>query len=118
MAYAEFGLADGGQVLVELERAGGPALAGRGRDVVRAASESFERTLSTVRDAAGAALSQFQEMAHQPDTVELRFGVKFDVEAGAVIARTGVEGQLEVKLTWHARSADTAGPGEAAAPAE
>jgi hypothetical protein len=39
-------------------------------------------------------------MARQPDSVEMTFGVKLDAQAGAVIAKTGVQGHFEVKLTW------------------
>jgi hypothetical protein len=39
-----------------------------------------------------------------PSTVELEFGVKFSVEAGAVIARTGVEGHLKVKVVWESQA--------------
>ncbi len=39
-------------------------------------------------------------MTRRPDELEITFGVKLDAQMGAVIARTGVEGQLEVKLTW------------------
>jgi hypothetical protein len=51
-----------------------------------------------------AALGQFQEMIRRPDTVEITFGVRLDAEVGAVIARTGVQGQLGVKLIWRASS--------------
>jgi hypothetical protein len=44
-------------------------------------------------------------MTRQPDEVEIKFGVKLDAEVGALIARTGVQGQFEVKLTWRAPAA-------------
>ena len=42
--------------------------------------------------------AQFRDLG--PDEVELKFGVKLDAQAGAVIARTGLQGQFEVKLKW------------------
>ena len=39
-------------------------------------------------------------MTRAPDEVELKFGIKLDAEAGAIIARTGIQGQFEVKLKW------------------
>ena len=72
----------------------------RREDLVLDAKVSFERALAAVKDAASAALGQFQAMARKPDEVEIKFGVKLSAEAGAVIAKTGLEGQFEVKLKW------------------
>ncbi|MEV6105030.1 CU044_2847 family protein [Streptomyces sp. NPDC051940] len=60
----------------------------------------FEAGLDQIRDVAGRTLERITSMARSPSTVELEFGVKFNVEAGAVIARTGVEGHLKVKVVW------------------
>ncbi|MFL6118369.1 CU044_2847 family protein [Actinophytocola sp.] len=95
-----FPLASGGSVLVEIETPPGVAHAGRASGVLREARTTFERTLGEVRDAAAAALAQFTAMSRTPDEVELKFGIKLDAEAGAIIARTGIQGQFEVKLKW------------------
>jgi Trypsin-co-occurring domain 1 len=99
---ASFELEGGGSVLVEIDSATGISRVGRQGEIVRTAARTFEQTLATVRDAATAALSQFQAMTRRPDEVEIKFGVKLDAEMGAMIARTGIEGQLAVKLTWRA----------------
>jgi hypothetical protein len=78
--------------------------------VLRKATTTFEHALSEVRAAACAALAQFRDLG--PDEVELKFGVKLDAQAGAVIARTGLQGQFEVKLKW---LRDGASPAEEAA---
>jgi Trypsin-co-occurring domain 1 len=39
-------------------------------------------------------------MAQRPDEMQVSFGLKFDAEAGAFIAKTGVEASLNVTLTW------------------
>ncbi|GDY32662.1 CU044_2847 family protein [Gandjariella thermophila] len=106
MPLARFDLDGGGTVLVEVDLPGGPAPAGRGEEVLHAASKTLERTLRPVRDAAAAALGQFQSMARRPDEVEIKFGIKLDAEAGAVIAKTGVHGQFDVKLVWRAGTPD------------
>jgi Trypsin-co-occurring domain 1 len=103
---ARFDLADGGTVLVEVDPAAGVTRVGRQGDVIRVVGQTFDGALARVRDAATAALAQFQEMARQPDEVEIKFGVKLDAEVGAVIAKTGVTGQLEVKLTWRATQSE------------
>jgi hypothetical protein len=102
MELAAFELADGGSVLVEVEQVDGVVQVGSRGEVLQTVGKTFEEALSRVRDAAVSALEQFQSMTRRPDEVEITFGVKLDAEVGAVIARTGVEGQLGVKLTWRA----------------
>ncbi|HEX4725164.1 MAG TPA: CU044_2847 family protein [Pseudonocardiaceae bacterium] len=97
-----FELADGGSVVVEVDEAPGISRVRRQGRIFEAAGESFERALAQVRVAAATALHQFQTMNHRPDEVVLKFGVKMDAEAGAVIARTKLEGNFEVTLTWTA----------------
>jgi hypothetical protein len=71
-------------------------------DLVRSATTTFDDALTHVRKAAAIALAKFKDMEVGPDTVEVEFGVKLNAEAGAVIARTGGEGHIKVKLTWGA----------------
>lgn len=97
---ARFELAEGGDVVIEVDTAPATSRVSRRDDLVLEAKHSFERALGAVRDAASAALGQFQAMTRKPDEIEIKFGVKLSAEAGAVIAKTGVDGQLEVKLTW------------------
>ncbi|MFJ2016734.1 CU044_2847 family protein [Streptomyces nodosus] len=64
------------------------------------AVDGFENGLDQIRDVAARTLRRITSMPAAPSMVELEFGVKFSVEAGAVIARTGVEGHLKVKVVW------------------
>lgn len=100
-SLAEFKLADGSSVLVEVTPDSGETRVARG-DVVAKARVTFDEAVGQVRDAAVVALEQFQQMTRQPDQVEISFGVKLKADVGAVLAKAGVEGQLAVKLTWRA----------------
>lgn len=102
MELAEFGLDDGGSVLVEVAPSPHESPVGRQQDTLTQVGVTFDRAIGRVRDAAVAALGQFQQMSRRPDEVAIKFGVKLDTEVGALIAKTGVEGQLEVTLTWRA----------------
>ncbi|MBP2476551.1 hypothetical protein JOF53_005423 [Crossiella equi] len=93
-----FELAQGGAVTVEVEEQPGVVRAARPGQLLHEATAKFETALAQVRQAADAALRQFQDLG--PDEVELKFGVKLDAQAGAVIAKTGVQGHFEVKLKW------------------
>jgi Trypsin-co-occurring domain 1 len=94
-----FELADGGSVVVELDESPGVSRVAR-QGVLETAKGTLEGALADVRDAAAAALAQFQDMARKPDEVEIKFGVKLDAQAGAIIARTGMQGHFEVKVRW------------------
>jgi hypothetical protein len=111
-----FELETGGTVTVEVEEEPGVGRAARQGTVLRDAQLSLERALGDVRGAAAAALGQFQGMASRPDEVEITFGVKLDAHAGALIAKTGMEGHFEVTLRW-AGPAPRAEPGQGPAPA-
>ncbi len=105
-----FDLETGGTVIVEVEDEPGVGRAGRQGGVLREAQRSLEGALSDVRGAAAAALGQFQKMASQPDEVEITFGVKLDAQAGALIAKTGMQGHFEVKLKWSGKAPPMVSP--------
>lgn len=79
--------------------------ASRVGDLVESSSTSLAAALGEIRHAASVALRQFQTMAEQPDEVQIEFGVKLTAQAGAVIAKTGLEGHLKVQLTWRNEAA-------------
>lgn len=93
-----FRLDDGGAVLVEAEREPGVERTSRTGQVLEDARSSFEEALASVRDVAAVAIGQFRSMAPRPDEVEIKFSVRLDARAGAVIAQAGVQGQLEVRV--------------------
>jgi hypothetical protein len=72
-------------------------LGGKGKIVD--AQQAFEGKLAGIRDAAETALKVLKEDLY-PDEVTLRFGIKMTVAAGAVVARTAVEGNMEVEMSW------------------
>ena len=61
--------------------------------------EVFESRLGQIRDAAEAALEVLRGAA-APDEIKLSLGIKLTQEAGAIIARTALEGNLGVELLW------------------
>ncbi|MGW0810760.1 CU044_2847 family protein [Nonomuraea sp. NPDC002799] len=98
---------DGGSVVIETQddEIGGWAPASPfGLGVVHDAKVRFQDALVHVRDAASVALQTFRDIPAGPDEVEIEFGVKLGTEAGAVIAKTALEGHLTVKLKWSGQS--------------
>jgi hypothetical protein len=106
-----FELDNGGSVLVEVDEEPGVKLAGPQGRLIEAAQLSFANALTGVRDAASTALDQFRGMAHKPDEIEIKFSLQVDAEAGAIIARTGVTGNIEVTIKWSRPPAGEDGAG-------
>ncbi|MFF3389616.1 CU044_2847 family protein [Streptomyces sp. NPDC002669] len=101
-ALMEFTTDSGATVTVEVDRqAQGANLVALGDDnTLTRAGRTFDSALTGMRSAAESALAVFRDGALKPDGVELEFGVKITAEAGAVIAKSAVEGHLLVKLSW------------------
>lgn len=77
----------------------------RTSEIFHEAADKFEDAFQNVREAAQSALASLRGGDLNPDAVELEFGVKLNAAAGAVIAKTSVEGHLKVKMTWGRPSA-------------
>ncbi|MDQ1038815.1 hypothetical protein QFZ75_005231 [Streptomyces sp. V3I8] len=109
----EFKTDDGAVIVVEgAEDGSGSRLVARADGTVPAA-RTFEGSLEGVRAAAESALRVFRDGSLRPDSVEIEFGVKLTAEAGALIAKSAVEGHLLVKLSWSPEQSPGARPGGA-----
>jgi hypothetical protein len=61
--------------------------------------QRIETNLDDIRNAAKTTLSKLRDSLAL-DEIVMRFGIKMTAEAGAIIARTAIEGNFEVQLTW------------------
>lgn len=117
-ALMEFTTDSGETVTVEVDRhAPGAQLVARDGHALARAERTFDEALQGIRSAAESALSVFRDGTLKPDGVELEFGVKITAEAGAVIAKSALEGHLTVKLSWSPGSSAEAPPAPPPAPA-
>lgn len=97
----EFTTDSGAHVVVAMdEREPGIQLVSRRDGELAQAAHTFDGALQGIRSAAESALRVFRDGALKPDAVEIEFGVRLTAEAGAVIAKSTVEGHLVVKLSW------------------
>ncbi|GAA0930930.1 CU044_2847 family protein [Streptomyces thermoalcalitolerans] len=69
-------------------------------DAVADATASFEEGVDRIRNAAAAALNRLRDMPSRPSEVSLEFGVRFNAELGAVVAKSQAEAHLTVTMTW------------------
>lgn len=89
-----------GSVVVEVAE-GEPGFELVARDgIVADARQKLENALRDVQDAAESTLRVFREGRLRPDGIEVEFGVRLNAEAGAIIAKTAIEGHFTVKLCW------------------
>jgi len=77
--------------------------------VIDEPNERLDAALASVRLAAESIHAALADI--NPEEVKVEFGLKLEAEAGAVIAKTGVEGHFTVSLTWPTPDlADPSGP--------
>lgn len=60
----------------------------------------FEAAISTVQKIGNLVVNQIDKLISKPDSVTVKVGLKFTAEAGAIIAKTSAEGNLELSMTW------------------
>ncbi|PZT71000.1 hypothetical protein DN402_00750 [Streptomyces sp. SW4] len=111
-----FEMEDGGSVVAQVDHLGGGVVeATSAADLVARATGSFESALEGVRRAAAVTLSRMSALPQRPDEVTVEFGIQLDAEVGAVLARTGAQGHLQVQVTWRRAPAEAGdgpeGPG-------
>lgn len=69
-------------------------------ELVDKTGQAFDDAMNTIREVAEKVTTTIQTVAASPDALEISFAIKLTAEAGAVIAKTGIEGTFSVKLTW------------------
>jgi hypothetical protein len=68
--------------------------------VIERAVGSFEAAVAKVKPVAAAVVGQFVDVVHGTTEVKVKFGLKFNAEAGVVIASAGSEANFEIEVSW------------------
>lgn len=74
-------------------------------DLAGKSAHAVTTALSTIHNMATGVTEAISKLATPPSTVEVEFGIKFDTETGAIIAKAGVEASLTIKLIWERKDA-------------
>jgi hypothetical protein len=70
-------------------------------DMAEKSEKALDSAMNTIHQMAGRVSAALDTLAeHRPNEVEVEFGLKLDAEAGALIAKAGIEASVNVKLTW------------------
>ncbi len=60
----------------------------------------FENSFKTIKHVAKGAIANINDLANIPDELEVKIGLKLSGEANAVIAKSSLEGNIEVVIKW------------------
>ncbi|MFD9903731.1 CU044_2847 family protein [Streptomyces sp. NPDC059063] len=104
---ARFPLEDGGIASVEVdEDEFGARPVSRSRGGYVEASGTLDRAMAQIQQVANTMVRPLSHISPRPDGVEVAFGVRLNVEAGAVIASNPAEAHFQITLTWQASGPD------------
>jgi hypothetical protein len=70
------------------------------RGVAERAQETFETAIAQIKPGVEAMMAQLRDLTAKPENISLEFGIKFTAGADALIAKTSVEGNVKVTLSW------------------
>jgi Trypsin-co-occurring domain 1 len=100
-----FTLDDGTIVAVQAPRRDGSSPVGL-REKLQPSEKTLRAALAPVTAAASQVLDDFRKAAHQPQEIEISFGVELDGKLGGVIASANAGTHLDVTLRWRAPSTE------------
>mgnify|MGYP000291886897 CR=1 FL=1 len=71
-------------------------------DLREKSQEVVDKAMGTIRAMAAKVVKTVKEIkvSERPNKVEVQFGIKFDAEAGALVAKASTETAIAVTLTW------------------
>lgn len=99
----EFRTADGSEIVVEVatdEPQSGEVTVSTSGAVVEHATRTLEESLQQIRPLTDVLIGRLSDLVQRPDEFTLEFGLKLSSQAGIVVAKAAVEGQITVKLHW------------------
>jgi hypothetical protein len=109
-----FDLRDGGQIAVEAQGGGAPGgpkpvMRGSITDRMHQSAGDFENAVSVIHPVAAALIAKLKNLGEGTEAVDLKFGIKFNAEAGVVIASTSTEASVEISIKWRRPTASPGG---------
>lgn len=71
-------------------------------DIAEKSSGAVNSAMSAIKTMGDKFADAVAALRQKPSQVEMEFSLTFDIQAGAIIAKTRTEGSLKVTLTWKA----------------
>ncbi len=105
----QFTLDNGSTVLIESQeevQKEGVERAGVGSSIALKSNQTFEEAVSIIGPTSQSILNTLQSSNIFPQEVQIEFGIKFDVKAGAIIASASTAANFKVNLKWNHNNDD------------
>jgi hypothetical protein len=92
----------GGTVELEIQDAAASSVmrGGLPETVIEKSVGTFEAAIAKAKPVALAVIEQFADAVHGTTSVRVKFGLKFNTEAGAIIASIGSEANFAIEIVW------------------
>ena len=88
-----------GTIYVDVEeRSGGTTRGGEEKNIP--AMKKFEDAMGSVQSVANSVIDTLKNLVETPDEVQIKLGVRFSGEVGAIIAKAKTDANLDITLTW------------------
>lgn len=69
---------------------------------IEKSEKQFNQSIDVLKNVSSSVISKLNETKDnlKPDEIEVKVGLKFSAELGAIIAKSSMEGNLEVTIKW------------------
>jgi hypothetical protein len=74
-------------------------------ELTEKSTEALDSAMNAIHKMARRVTETVEALAKRPSQVEVAFGLKLDAKTGALIAKAGVEANLNIKLVWDFKGA-------------
>lgn len=71
-------------------------------DLAEKSEQAFDKAMTILHGIVQRINNTLSSLDVKPAQVDVEFGLKFNSEAGVLVAKMGTEGNLKVKMTWKA----------------
>ncbi|MBU0513792.1 MAG: hypothetical protein KJ621_03365 [Proteobacteria bacterium] len=71
-----------------------------GDNLQEMSANAVQSAMDTIHNMADKIAATVKRLAASPSEVEVTFGLKFDAKAGVLIASTGLQASVQIKLKW------------------
>ena len=70
------------------------------QEMAEKSTQAVNGAMNAIHNMAQRVIATMDTLSNKPSQVEVEFGIKLDLESGALIAKAGGEANLKVKMTW------------------
>lgn len=69
-------------------------------ELEKKSTEVIDKAMQTIHKMANKVNSTIQIIENKPSRLEMEFGIKFDAEIGAIVAKVTAESSMTIKMVW------------------